>query len=104
MFDKVDNEQEILPGAVAQLIITDKKVKDTTLVPTAAILTENEESYVFIAKDGLAERVVVEIKETQSEETAVVADIEKGDKIIVNDKFTLSDGSEVEVVKEGKQS
>jgi len=101
---KVDNEQEILPGAVAQLIITDKKVKDTTLVPTAAILTENEESYVFIVKDGLAERVVVEIKETQSEETAVVADLEKGDQIIVNGQFTLSDGSEVEVVKEGKQS
>jgi len=101
---KVDNEQEVLPGAVAQLIITDKKVKDTTLVPTAAILTENEESYVFIVKDGLAERVVVEIKETQSEETAVVADLEKGDQIIVNGQFTLSDGSEVEVVKEGKQS
>src|SRR5690625_2875116 len=55
---EIDNDEgAILPGAVAQLMITDKKVKDTILVPTAAIMTENEESYVFIVNDGLAERV-----------------------------------------------
>lgn len=100
---EIENDAgEVLPGAVAQLILTDKKVKNTIIVPTAAVLSENEESYVFIVKDGSAKQVKVEIKETQSEETAVEADLEKGDQVIINGQFTLSDGSQVDVVKEGK--
>lgn len=100
---EIDNEERtILPGMTTKLIVPDKRVKDTIIIPTDAVMTESDESFVFIVSDDTAKKIIVDIKETQSEQTAVEADLEKGDQVIVNGQFTLSDGSKVEVVKEGK--
>ncbi len=100
---EITNEDNtLLPGATAILTMSDKRVKDTIIIPTAAILTENDESYVFIVEDDTAKKVNVDISDTQSDYSAVDGELKKGDQIIVNGHFTLSDGSKVEVVKEGK--
>jgi|SRR5690625_3534546 len=100
---EIDNEErDILPGKTAKLIISDKRVKDTIIVPTEAVITESDESFVFIVSDNTAKKVVVDLKETQSDKVAVEAELEKDDQVIVNGQVTLSDGSKVEVVKEGK--
>lgn len=100
---EIDNEERYLaPGETAKLMIPEKKLKDTIIVPTDAIMTESDESYVFIVEDDTAKKVNVEIKETQTDKTAVEADLKKETEVIVNGQFTLSDGAKVEVVKEGK--
>jgi len=102
---KIENkEHDILPGMTGQIAVTDKKVKDTIIVPTEAIMTENEQDFIFLVQDDVAKIVNVEIVETQTDKTAIKAELKKGDQIIVNGQFTLSDGSKVEVVKEGKSS
>lgn len=102
---KIENkEHDILPGMTGQIAVTDKKVKDTIIVPTEAIMTENEQDFIFLVQEDVAKIVNVEIVETQTDKTAIKADLKKGDQIIVNGQFTLSDGSKVEVVKEGKSS
>lgn len=100
---KLDNKDEdILPGMNVKLILSDKRVKDTLIIPTEAIMTEVEESFVFIVSDNKAKKVMVEIKETQSDITAIDADdLNKGDQVVVKGQFTLKDESKVEVVKEG---
>lgn len=100
---ELDNEdRHIIPGMTGKIVATDKKVKDTIIVPTEAIMKESDESFVYIVNGDVAEKITIEIKETQSEETAIKADLKKGDQVIINGQFTLSDNSKVEVVKEGK--
>lgn len=102
---KVENKDNvILPGMIAQLIVPEKKVKKTIIVPTEAIITESDDTFIFVVDDAVAKKVAVEVKETQSEQTAIKGDVNKNDQIIVSGQLTLSDGSKVNVVKEGDQS
>ena len=100
----VKTKGEILPGTVAKLVFEEVKVKDTLLVPTEAILMENEEAFVFIVDGDNAKKVAIEIEETQSDFTAVSGKLAEDDEVITNGQFTLADGSKVEVVKEGNES
>ena len=101
---EIDNEKEKLtPGMTGKVAITDKKVKDTLIVPTAAIISEYEDDFVYIVKDGKAKKVAVEVVETQTETSAVKGKLKKGEEIVVSGHFTLTDDSQVEVVKDGNE-
>src|SRR5699024_9659236 len=101
---EIDNEKEKLtPGMTGKVALTDKKVKDTLIVPTAAIISEYEDDFVYIVKDGKAKKVAVEVVETQTETSAVKGKLKKGEEIVVSGHFTLTDDSQVEVVKDGNE-
>lgn len=102
---EIDNKDEKLsPGMTGKVLITDKKVKDTLIVPTAAIMSEYEEDFVYIVKDGKAKKVAVEVVETQTENSAVKGELKKDDEVITSGNFTLTDDSQVEVVKDGNEA
>ncbi|SES87571.1 RND family efflux transporter, MFP subunit [Oceanobacillus limi] len=97
----VDNEDEaILTGLVAKMDIPISRVKDTVLVPTAAIVDESDETFVYVIADDEAVKTSVTIRETQSGQTAVEADIQAGDQVVVNGQLLLSDGTKVSIVEE----
>lgn len=99
----IDNEDgKITLGSVAEIAVKDRLEKDALIVPTEAIVTESDETYVFIIEDDQAKRVSVDVLETQTEESAIEADIKEKAEIIVTGQFLLTDGSKVEVIKEGK--
>lgn len=98
---ELDNEDsKVLAGVPAKVILAEKKVKQTKIVPTEAILTEGDEQFVFIVKDDSVERVIVEVEETQSEKSAVKAGLEKDDQVVVKGHFTLTDQAKVDIQKE----
>lgn len=100
---EIDNEdKDILPGMAAKLTMKEQRLKDTLIVPTEAIVTEADEDFVFLLDGDHAKKVKVDIQETQSKETAIKADLDKGDQVIVSGQHTLADDSEVDV-KEGKE-
>ncbi len=101
---KVKNHGDILPGAVAKLMLTEKRVEDTLLVPSETIVMENEDAFVYIVDGDVAKKVAVEIEETQSDFTAVSGKLSEADEVITNGQFTLVDGNKVKVVKEGNES
>lgn len=99
----IDNEKgKVTLGSVAEVFLKETLEKDALIVPTEAVITDSDESYIFIVEDSKAKKVSVDILETQSEETAIEADVKEKDEVIVNGHFLLADGSEVEVIKEGK--
>lgn len=101
----LENEDEdFIPGMVAVVKVPQKKVKDTIILPTEAIIEEREGSFVYLIKDDEAVETEVEIMETQSDKTAIKGDIKKGDQVVVNGGLTLSDGAKVEIVEEGNES
>lgn len=100
---QIDNEDEdIALGSVAEVAVKDVLKKDTQIVPTEAIITESDETYIFIVEDGAAKKVTVDVLETQSTESAIEADVKDKAEVIVTGQFLLSDGSKVDVVKDGK--
>lgn len=99
-FENPDNE--VLAGEPAKVMLAESKVKKTKIIPTEAVLTEGDEQFIFIVRDDHVERVVVEVQETQSDKSAVKADIKKDDQVVVNGHFTLTDQAKVDVQKEDK--
>lgn len=93
-----NKDKAILPGMIATLHVPEKRVKDATIVPTAAII-EEEEAFVFVIKDDKAEKIDVETEETQSDKTAVKGDIKADDQVVVDGQMTLNDGDTVNVMK-----
>src|SRR5699024_9962693 len=94
----IDNEDEkILPGEMAKLSIPEKKIKDALIVPTEAVIEESGSSYVFVLEDDTVTKAEVTVKETQSDESAIKGDVEKGDVIITSGQHSLEDGSKVNV-------
>lgn len=92
-----NEEKDLLPGVIASMKIPEKTVSDAIIVPTEAVNEENEESFVFLVKDNKAERVVVTVLETQSENAAIEGDVSEGDQIIVSGHLGLTDGDQVSV-------
>src|SRR5699024_7537199 len=99
---EMDNDDDILAGTSAKLEIKETREKDTLIVPTDAIVSETDEDFVFIAEDNQEKKVEVDITETQTDQTAVDADVEKDDDVIVKGQFTLTDEADIDV-KEGDE-
>jgi len=100
---QIENEDDdALLGTVAELSVREVLEKDTLFVPTEAIVTDSEETYMFLVEDGKAKKLVVEVLETQTDNTAIEADVKEKAEVIVNGQFLLTDGSKIDVIKEGK--
>lgn len=101
---EMENDAEILPGAIAEIIVKETRVKDTLLIATDAIVTESDETFVYIVENDTAKKVPVEIKAMQTDETAVEADLSEDDVVITSGQFLVGDGSKVEIIKDGNDS
>lgn len=100
---KVNNEDAtILPGTVMKLNVPTKRVKDSLLVPTEAIVEEDDESFIYLVKDDKVTKTKVTIKESQTDQTAIEADAKEGNQVVIKGQLTLSDGSQVNVVEAGE--
>ncbi|MFD1363291.1 efflux RND transporter periplasmic adaptor subunit [Lentibacillus salinarum] len=101
----VDNDDgDILSGMIAKLIVPEKKVDDSLILPTEAVVTESGETFVYVVEDNKAVKKDVTIQESQSVSTAVEGDIQESDQVVVNGLLTLSDGMNVNVVQEEDKS
>lgn len=93
-------DSDVLSGEFAQIKVPEKRIKQAMILPTEAIVEESDETFIYIMKGDKAVKTEVEVKETQSDKTAVEGEVKKGDQVIVNGQLTLSDGEKVKEVKE----
>ncbi|SEP74370.1 RND family efflux transporter, MFP subunit [Virgibacillus subterraneus] len=99
----IENKDEaVLAGMVAVMKVPEKRVKDTVIVPTAAIVDESGETFIYVIEDEKAIKKEVWIKESQSNETAIEGEVNDGAQVVTNGQLTLTDESKVNVVKEGE--
>ncbi|GAA0487111.1 hypothetical protein GCM10008986_10710 [Salinibacillus aidingensis] len=94
-----NEDHKIKPGMVAEITIPEEKISDALIVPTAAIVEENNASYVYVIKDNTAHYTEVEVLGAQTESTAIKGDIKKGAEVVTKGQLTLTDGGKVEVMK-----
>lgn len=87
----------LLTGMVIHLIVPEEVHEAALLVPTEAVVTENNESFVYVVANNQANKLPITVLETGSEHTAIEGDIAAGDEVVTSGQLTLADGDEVEV-------
>ncbi|MGH9702726.1 MAG: efflux RND transporter periplasmic adaptor subunit [Candidatus Acidiferrales bacterium] len=68
-----------------------------TVIPGIAVRKEDGKSYVFLVKEGRAERRAVTLGETRGQDVEILAGISQGDSVITKGPAELHDGQPVEI-------
>ncbi|AOY76523.1 efflux RND transporter periplasmic adaptor subunit [Clostridium formicaceticum] len=92
-------EGSIKPGMFAQVHIQISEKNDVVLLPSAAVLQESEEFYVFLAKEERAERKIVEVGLDNGELVEVTSGLTPEDVVIIKGQDFLKDGFKINVVR-----
>src|SRR5699024_6871289 len=101
---KVENEDDKIKIGESAKITVDKTLeKDVLIVPSEAIVTSEEEDFVYIVEDDKAKQIKVDIVESQTKETAIKGEIKAEDNVVINGQSLLSDDVEVDVKKDGDE-
>ncbi|MCD5324093.1 MULTISPECIES: efflux RND transporter periplasmic adaptor subunit [Pontibacillus] len=93
-------DAKIKPGMMATLQLPEMTVADKILVPTSAVVEENEETYVYIIEEERAVKTAVEVVRAQSDLTAITGDVTEGDQVVTKGQLTLSDDNKIRIMKE----
>lgn len=95
---RVDNpDNKISSGESAKITLNRTLKEDVLIVPSEAVMTTDEEEFVYVVNDSKAEKVKIDVLEVQTKETAIKAKLKKGDEIVINGQSLLSDNAEVMV-------
>lgn len=96
----VDNKDgRILPGMFARVELVKKVYPHALAVPLYAIITQGEEKYVFVAKDGQAEKRPVMLGVLDGWNVQVIQGLFPGDRVIVVGHRLLDDGQRIDPLK-----
>ena len=93
-----DPSRQLKPGMFARLNIIYDIRKNTMLVPKNAIMAEDKESAVYVVKDSLALRQVVETGYVNTTHIEVLSGLAPQDTVVTTGKGSLKDSSKVEMV------
>ena len=95
-----NSDSRIRPGMFARVNIN-LGSNEGILVPDAAVMkqTGSNDRYVFVVKDGVADKKVITVGQHLGTNYEVISGIEAGDEIVVAGASRLSDNQEVEVIK-----
>lgn len=86
-------------GQLVSISVPIKAASASLAVPRDALILRQEGTYVFrISDDNLAQRVAVELGDTQGELVAVRGDLQPGQRIAIRGAETLRDGQTVNVI------
>jgi membrane fusion protein (multidrug efflux system) len=89
----------VRPGDFAQVRIVTERREDRVLVPRIALVSDKGEDVVFVERNGVAERIAVEIGLSDDQKAEIVSGIEAGDRIVVKGQRSLQHGQAVRVLE-----
>jgi membrane fusion protein (multidrug efflux system) len=89
---------KLKPGMFSRVRIVHDVHSDTLLLPKDAVLTEGNESVVFLVKDNIVQRKTVEIGYVNTTHMEIKAGLALGDTVVQTGIGGLKDGSKVEIL------
>jgi len=96
----VDNPRgEILPGMFLRADIVKKTVDQAIIVPLYAVLTRNDEHYVFVEKDGIAEKRLVTVGIMEQWLAQITKGLAAGERVIIEGHRDVEAGQQVNTIK-----
>jgi RND family efflux transporter MFP subunit len=86
---------DIAVGTPVEVDIDAEQHSNVVIVPSVAIVREAEETAVFVAMEGKAQRRVVQIGITDGTHTEIVSGVKAGEMVIVDGQAGLPDGAAI---------
>lgn len=90
-------EGKLYPGTYANVILPLETIDDALLVPTEALIPVQNGKKIFIAQNGLAREVDVEIGARTGSSVRVISGLHAGDTILTYGVMALKNGTPVNV-------
>ncbi len=98
---EIDNaDSAVKPGMVGTVNFLMKEAKEAILLPLETIITEDENTYVYIEKEGVVTKTPVILGMKNNETAEILEGVSIGDRVVSRGQHTVSDGVKVRVVKE----
>jgi membrane fusion protein (multidrug efflux system) len=94
----------VRPGDFAQVRIVTERREDCVLVPRSALVSDKGEDVLYIERDGVAERIAVEIGLSDDAQAEILSGIAPGDRIVVKGQRSLQHGQAVRVLEESAEA
>jgi membrane fusion protein (multidrug efflux system) len=96
----VDNpDGRILPGMFARVEIVKKRFEDALAVPLYAVISQDDENFVYLENDNKAEKRPVELGILEGWMIQVKSGLNVGDKVIIVGHRQVDEGQAVQVIK-----
>ncbi len=92
--------QKIKPGMFARVEIILETRKNVLVVPEESVIENNGNSFVYIVKEGKANKNFIKIGLRQNNLVEIDNSIKLGEKIVIVGWHNLSDKSQVEIVEQ----
>jgi len=93
----VADPQGLLPGTFASVTLTTSQ-RDAMFIPAIALMPSPTGTRVFVAVDGKAKQVEVELGRREPERVEIIKGLSPADKVIVTNLLRVRDGSPVEEI------
>jgi multidrug efflux pump subunit AcrA (membrane-fusion protein) len=92
----VENGEGLLkPGQFATVRILQPQTSSAVLVPVRAVRAETGTNYVFIIKDGRAEKRIVQLGQTEADLVEIKSGVAAGEQVATSNVELLNDGTPV---------
>jgi RND family efflux transporter MFP subunit len=89
----------VLPGMFAKVELVKSVHNNALVIPLYAVITQGDEHFVFIEKNGLAEKRRVRLGILVDWQVQVVSGLNSGEKVIVVGHRFLNENQSIEVIK-----
>lgn len=93
-----DPSRRLKPGMFARINIIHDVHENILKAPKDAIISEDRESSVFIVRDSIAYRQLVETGYVNTTHVEVVTGLKAGDTVVTTGKASLKDSTKVQIV------
>jgi len=102
---ELDNADGLIKaGMMAEVSFTAAKSEDTIVLPRNAVITKDDETYVYVVEDGTAKKVMVELGIEAGETIEITKGLKDGDDVVTKGQTYISDGEAVNVVNAGPET
>ncbi len=92
-------DEDIILGLEAKAVIDTISIENALQIPKGAVYSDTEGEYVYVLRDGKAQKVDVTVGIYTSEMIEVVSGLNEGDVVIVAGETEITEGMELEANK-----
>lgn len=92
-------EEKLRPGQFMAVSLTLRQ-REALIIPEQAVMIRGDETYVFVADDGIARRTSVELGTRSPGIVEVTSGLSLEDQVIITGQDRLSSGDRIEVVED----
>jgi membrane fusion protein (multidrug efflux system) len=94
-----NTDGRILPGMFGRVELVKEVFEEALVIPLYAVISQDDENFVFVEKDKKAEKRHVELGILSGWQVQVTAGIEPGDQVIIVGHRQVEEGQDVDVIQ-----